>query len=311
MSSTDQQPGQRPAQRPEQRLEQRLERRPDQRSGQLGLPGMPEPLFPCTPTKLGTYTDCPRRYRMTYVDRPAPRKGGPWAHNSIGAACHNALKQWWDLPRSRRTTEMAGRLLEQGWSDEGFRDPTQSANWRARAKEWITSYAGRLDPDRQPPGLERQVAATTDRLALSGRVDRVDERDGELVVVDYKTGRRELTTDDARGSQALAFYVLGVRRTMHRPCTQVELHHLPTGQVISWTHTEESLARQVRRAEATADDIRLAADTADAGADPDEVFPAVTGPHCSWCDLRANCAAGRAAAPARDPWAGLPEEVPG
>ena len=44
----------------------------------------PERLFVCTPTRLLTWLDCPRRYRMTYVDRPAPRKGPPWAHSSFG-----------------------------------------------------------------------------------------------------------------------------------------------------------------------------------------------------------------------------------
>ena len=56
----------------------------------------------------------------------------------------------------------------------------------------------------------------TERMTLSGRVDRIDERDGELVVVDYKTGRVPSTDDEARGSPALAAYVLGVRRSTGR-----------------------------------------------------------------------------------------------
>ena len=73
------------------------------RGEQLGLEGMPTRLFACTPHRLTTYTDCPRRYRMAYLDRPPLPKGPPWAHNSVGASVHNALKQWWDLPRARRT----------------------------------------------------------------------------------------------------------------------------------------------------------------------------------------------------------------
>ena len=140
---------------------------------------------------------------------------------------------------------------------------------------------------------------------MSGRVDRIDDRDGELVVVDYKTGRRQLTDDDARGSQALALYVLAARRTLRRACRRVELHHLPTGQVTAFEHTDESLARQVGRAEATADDIVAATDTLAAGADPDDVFPPAPGPGCSWCDFRRHCPEGRAASPDLDPWAGL------
>ncbi len=60
-------------------------------AGQLGFEGMPRRLYPCTPTRLTTWLDCPRRYRMTYLDRPPPPKGAPWAHNSVGASVHNAL----------------------------------------------------------------------------------------------------------------------------------------------------------------------------------------------------------------------------
>ena len=63
---------------------------------QLGFAGMPERLFVCTPSKLGSYADCPRRYRYTYVDRPSPQKGPPWAHNSLGASVHTALRNWYD-----------------------------------------------------------------------------------------------------------------------------------------------------------------------------------------------------------------------
>ena len=65
---------------------------------QLGFEGMPRRLYTCTPTRLSTWLECPRRYRMSYLDRPPPPKGPPWAHNSLGASVHNALAGWWRLP---------------------------------------------------------------------------------------------------------------------------------------------------------------------------------------------------------------------
>ncbi len=57
---------------------------------------------------------------------------------------------------------------------------------------------------------------------MSGRIDRLDDRrgadgSGELVVVDYKTGRHVLTTDDARTSLPLALYALAAERVLRRP----------------------------------------------------------------------------------------------
>jgi putative RecB family exonuclease len=249
--------------------------------------------------------DCPRRYRFTYIDRPPPPRGQPWAHNTVGATAHLALAKWWLLPASQRTPQAGADLVERHWQHIGFRDDEQSAQARANTAAWVRQYLEGTDPQVEPIGVERTVATRTERLAVSGRVDRVDERDAELVVVDYKTGRRVPGGDDARGSQALALYVLGVRRTLRRPCTRVELHHLPTGTVAAFEHTDASLQRHLDRAESTAEDIVVATDTLASGAEPDEVFPPVPSSGCAWCDFRRSCPEGRAASPELDPWAGL------
>ncbi|MGI8722126.1 MAG: RecB family exonuclease [Geodermatophilaceae bacterium] len=269
------------------------------------LPGSPTPLFSATPSKLASFDDCPRRFRMTYLDRPTLPKGRPWAHNSMGAAVHAALRAWWDLSVARRTPSEGVGLLRRLWGDEGFRDHEQSLDWLTIASQWVRGYLEAEDPHREPVGLERHVAAKTDRLALSGRIDRIDERDGDMVVVDYKTGRSGVSNDAARGSPALAIYVLGVRRTLRSNCTRVELHHLPSGDVAAFEHTEQSLARHVGRAEDIAADIVRATARAAAGMADDEAFPTRTGVACGWCDLRRHCPDGQRAAPAREPWSFL------
>lgn len=271
--------------------------------GQLGFEEMPRRLIKVTPARLSTWADCPRRYRMTYLDRPAPARGGPWAHSTLGAAVHNALRAFFELPVARRTPEAASVLVGRYWKDEGFRDAEQSTEYRRRAQDWVRAYVSGVDTDLEPVGLERWVSTPAGRIIAEGRVDRIDRRGDELVVVDYKTGRHVLTVDDARGSQALALYALAVRRTLRRPCRRVELHHLPTGRVLAWEHTDESLGRHLARAEEMADELQLAADTLKAGGDREVLFPPNPGRRCSWCDFRRHCPEGREAAPELEPWA--------
>jgi RecB family exonuclease len=280
------------------------------------LEGMPRRLYPCTPTRLASWLECPRRYRMTYLDRPPPPKGPPWAHNSFGASVHNALAAWWRLPRSGRTLAAAGDLLDSGWIDQGYAGDAQSVWCRRSARAMVERYTAALDPAAEPLGVERMVAARTEKIVLSGRIDRLDERRGPggdraLAVVDYKTGRRPLTEDDARTSMPLALYALAAARMFHAVCRRVELHHLPTATVHAWEHSDEGIGRQLRRAES------IAAECADAderfrtglpAADVDGVFPPRPGPACGWCDYRQLCPEGTAASAPRRPWDGLAED---
>lgn len=270
---------------------------------QPSLPGMPERLVVATPSRLGTYADCPRRYRYAYVDRPPPPKGPPWAHNSLGASVHTALRNWYDVPIADRGPHLLPVLLRAGWVREGYRDVEQEREvWRL-ALGWLKSYAPDLPAE--PLGVERVVAARTAVMAFHGRADRIDARPSrELAIVDYKTGRRSLDADDARGSSALALYAHAAAQVFHRPCRQVELHHLPTGQVAVAELTDDSIARQVRRAEQTAGDIRAAEVAVAAGADPDQAYPTQPGAQCGWCDFRRSCPAGRQV-PGQDPWAAV------
>src|SRR5690606_20757050 len=117
-------------------------------------------------------------------------------------------------------------------------------------------------------------------------------------------GRTGLSTDDARASRALALYAYAAARMFRRPCRRVELHHLPTGTVAAHEHTDESIARHVRRAEQTAADAVAAEKAVSAGAAPDEASPTQPGAICGWCDFRRACPAG-STRPGHDSWAGL------
>jgi RecB family exonuclease len=279
---------------------------------QLGFDfGVEQPvrLTKVSPARLATFEDCPRRYRLAYLDRPTPQRTGPWAHSTLGAVVHNALRALFDLPVIKRVPQRAVALVAEFWKDAGFADPEQAARYRARAKGWVADYVEEHDVSEDPVGLERWVSAPV-RLApgerpamiIEGRADRIDQRGGELVIVDYKTGRHEPDEYEARASQALAMYAVAANRTLRLPCTKVELHHLPTGTIAAAEHSDQSLRRHLERAEQTAGDLRLATDTLDAGGDGEVLFPARPDRRCAWCDFRPSCAAGQEAGPAAQPW---------
>jgi putative RecB family exonuclease len=290
---------------------------------------MPARLYPCTPTRLLTWLDCPRRYRFAYLDRPQPPKGPPWAHNSIGAAVHSALADWFALPVPRRTPPAGAQLVRKRWLSEGFRDAEQSSRAADQAVEWVRGYLAGVDPGIDPIGVERTVSTPTRTLVLSGRVDRIDDRPaapapmddelddsdldedetppdpGGLAIVDYKTGRYVPDADDARSSLALGVYAVAAARTLRRPCSRVELHHLPSGTRAIAQHSPAGLERKVAQAESIAADCSRADEAYRAGDTGAAMFPPITSKGCSWCDFRRHCPEGQAAAPDREPWSAV------
>ncbi len=270
-------------------------------SAQLGFDFVAPRLVKVTPARLATWRDCRRRYRLVYLDRPSPPRGGAWAHSTLGAVVHLALRGFSLLPAQRRTPDAAAALVDRNWTGEGFRDVAQQRIHRERARDWVADYAEVHHED--VLAVEQWVSVATERVVAEGRVDRIDAGErGSAVVVDYKSGRRPLTDADAAGSEALALYALATERTLRRPCTRVELHHLPTGAAAVAEHDAASLGRHLRRAEESAAELAAAAEELVDGGDPEALFPPRTSPGCSTCDVRRHCPEGRAAAPDLAPW---------
>ena len=170
-------------------------------------------------------------------------------------------------------------LVRRHWQNDGFARPRAGrrlagAGGRSGSgSTWPTSKQRRPRAP-EPRGVERTVAARTSVLAISGRVDRIDERDGELVIVDYKSGRAGNSTPATQeGPSRFALYAMAAERTtMHQRCRIVELHSLRTGHIAAFEHTDASLQQHLGRAEQTATDIIAAQDTVAGGADRNEVF---------------------------------------
>jgi RecB family exonuclease len=264
---------------------------------------MPEPLHAVAPARLSTYADCPRRYRLVYLEATAQPRGG-WAHTSVGASVHQALARWWDLPLARRTPRAGGELVASGWLSEGFRDERQSVATRERARAQVERYLDGVEPSHEPVAVERVLSVRTGHASLWGRVDRLDDRGAEgLVVVDYKTGRSVPRAEDARDSLALAVYAAAAARTLRRDCRRVELHHVPSNRVLGFTHTDESLGRHLERADALAVEIGALAARRPSmtRAEADHAFPARVARRCGWCEVRSWCREGQAVPP-RDRW---------
>jgi len=164
-----------------------------------------------SPSKFTTFLACPTKYYWTYLD---PR--GKWYlrsknYYSFGTTLHLVLQRFHDSNDTGVTTvEEAVAAVEDSWIDAGYSSAQEMQEALGEGKSIIEAYVERVQA--QP------VAATTiffEKLlrkdqgdwVLTGRVDRVDEHpDGTIEVVDYKSRRQGVTSEEIASDLAMSVY---------------------------------------------------------------------------------------------------------
>ena len=281
--------------------------------GQLAFDGMPRPLYAAAPSRLTTYLDCPRRYRLDLPRPAAPRRRvRPGAITSVGASVHTALARWWAAAPGPRTPEAGGDLLVARWLHDGFRDHAQLVAARERRARTGRALPRRRRPRRRAGRGRAHRHRSAHRAPSCGAASTgIDDRPGEgVVVVDYKTGRSVLTVDDARMSLALAVYAAGAARTLRR-----RLHPrraappADRGGCWRWDHTDGvagATPATGRRARSRARTPRRAAPRpACHRPEADATFPARVAAPVRLVRLPVRCARPGRQVPQQPPWAGV------
>lgn len=237
---------------------------------------------------------CPQLYRFRAVDR-LPEAPSPLAVR--GTLVHAVLERLFELPAQARTAEAAVGLVPSAWqalcADDpeaasilGSWSPEQEADWLSSASALLGTYFDLEDPRLVQP-VEREVAVETvlgDGLVLRGIVDRLDVSvDGQLRIVDYKTGRAPSPGYEARAMFQLRFYALVIWRSRGVLPGVLRLLYLGDGVVVEYTPDEADLLATERLVVALNDAIQLAHESNDWRPNP--------GWRCSWCSFTEICPA--------------------
>ena len=170
-----------------------------------------------SPSKITTYLACPVKYRWTYVD-----ERGKWylrskSYYSFGSTLHRVLERFHDAGDAGvTTTDQVLAAYEESWIDAGFSSADEMAEAFGEGKlilERHVEEARSRATTAKVLLLERQLRYDMGEFVLLGRLDRVDEHeDGTLEIVDYKSGRQDVSEDEVKTDIAMACYQLLVKR---------------------------------------------------------------------------------------------------
>ena len=269
-----------------------------------------EPDWALSPSRALDFKTCALMYRFRVIDRlPEP----PSLDAARGTVVHGILEKLFDLPADGRTVTAAAELVEPEWRELLEADPELAAlvdggeaecadgsaglvALLASTRQLLDSYFALEDPRRLEPA-EREVlveATLPSGVRLKGFVDRLDRSpDGDLRVVDYKTGKSPHENFEGKALFQLRFYALALWRSTGVLPRLLRLYYLRNTEAIDYSPDERDLEGLERQLEALGQAIVKARESGDWRHKQSKL--------CDWCSFQSLCPA----------FGGTPPPLPG
>ena len=241
-----------------------------------------------SPSKVASFKDCALAFRFSAIDRvPEP----PAPHLARGTLVHRALELLFCEAPADRTLAAALAHVRTA-HDEVMADPENEglviddeAAWIADAETLVRNYFQLEDPTTvRAIGLELRLDVQVGSLRLRGIIDRLDlDENGELVVVDFKTGTAPSVNFEGKRLAGVHFYAFLCEQVLGRRPAAIRLLHLKEPLSITSVPTDQSIRGLTTRTEAIWAAIERACEKEDFRPRPSRL--------CDFCAFREWCPA--------------------
>lgn len=200
-----------------------------------------------SPSKITTYLACPLKYRWTHVDAR-----GRWylrakSCYSFGTSLHRVLERFHDAGDvGVETTHEALAALEESWLEAGFSSAEEMADAFGEGKAIIERYVDEHPISRAGVNtlhVEKLLKRDMGDFMLVGRLDRIDEHaDGTIEVVDYKSMRSSVSTEDVAADIAMGCYQLLLQEHYPERPILATIVSLKSGEQASYSMSAEEIS---------------------------------------------------------------------
>lgn len=249
-------------------------------------PGADRPVlgetFRLSPSQAESYDTCPRRY---VLERRLRLGDATSVYAHFGELCHVVLevaeREVIGTGVRHAAVTRVMEVLDETWETRAdFGTPELNEAWRKKAEDMLNKLYDHWPGKGEPVEVELDVETHIEDVRWVGRVDRLERTSEGLRVVDYKSGTRAPTRDEAAESLQLGFYAYAIGEG-HGDVVISEMW-FPRTSAKSVTTRQFALHLM--------DDVRdrMAAITRDIGAE--DWTPRVSG-SCRRCVFRRSCPA--------------------
>jgi putative RecB family exonuclease len=201
-----------------------------------------------SPSRASQFKTCPKQFKFSNLDKI---KEPTNLVQAKGTTVHQALEDLYDLPINERTPEVLYDLFRKAWSnvrgnDEHvnlFDSVEDEREWGQEGLNLLHNYLKLEDPQKlEPLEQERWVRGSIEDLNLRGILDRMDEdKDGNLIIVDYKSGKAPMAKYKEQRFFALKLYALLIRDEMGITPSELKLIYLKNSTIHTLKIDDEML----------------------------------------------------------------------
>lgn len=247
-----------------------------------------------SPSKLDTYSNCPRRYRYRYVDKI--KREGTSVEAFVGTCVHSAFESLYEGLLHGKTLSLEETLAvfeagwKEGWSEKvAIRDKQYSAeDWRALGRQCVGLYykaQAPFDKERTVAVEKRigfELGVEGESYRIEGFIDRLASgADGAFEIHDYKTSKTLPSQADVDADRQLAVYDIAVRDHWKVPDEQ-EVR-------LVWHYVRHGRSLTSRRSPQERAALRDELAALIAAIKHDHDFAPQKTALCDWCEYRDLC----------------------
>jgi len=233
--------------------------------------------------QIDDYLTCPLKFKFIHILRVPLLP-----HHTIvyGQAIHEAVREYHVRKMNDReiTLDQLIEVFHKAWKGEGFLSSEHEQKRRQAGERALQNFYEQQEASPvKPVFIEKDFSFMIDNDRINGRWDRVDSRDGEVIIVDFKSSevrKQEDATRRAKNSLQLSIYALAYEKVYDKRPAAMELHFLETGLIGSANVTDNILNKALENIQEAAKGIR----SRDYTPKPDYM-------NCSYCAFSNVCPA--------------------
>lgn len=247
-------------------------------------------------TQLRAFETCPLQYKFAHIlEIPVFES----FQLSFGKTMHNTLhaffQLWLERVGAQQTSLFVGpkksknedeppvsldellKIYNEKWIDDWYQNKKQRDEYFKEGEESLKQYFVLLknNPPR-PRSLEQGFALKIGEVVIKGRFDRIDEVEGGVELIDYKTGasKTELKKQDR---EQLLIYQIAIEEVLRLKPIKLTYHYLGDHSEQSFIGTPEELSELKEKILTEYAQMK------------DSSFKATPGWQCRFCDFRDIC----------------------